>query len=132
MRTSNSHIHSCNSIESDFVLVQRKQRARVWATRVMIGQIVLLIFSFILIGIAGNYVSANSAITSNTYSAYSSSYSSTSSNLSQKYQVMQAQLAFAILLMFSGWFYVIFYLVVTYLALWRPFHTLDIPHLFTT
>jgi hypothetical protein len=43
---------------------------------------------------------------------------------------MQAQLAFAVLLMFAGLAYVIFYGVVTYLALWKPFHTLDTPHLF--
>jgi len=42
---------------------------------------------------------------------------------------MQAQLAFAILLMFAGFAYVIFYGVVTYLALWKPFQTLDTPHL---
>ena len=34
-----------------------------------------------------------------------------------KYRIMQAQLAFAILLLFSGFAYVIFYVVVTYLAL---------------
>jgi len=43
---------------------------------------------------------------------------------------MQAQLAFAILLLFAGIAYLIFYGVVTYLALWKPFKTLDIPHLF--
>jgi hypothetical protein len=43
---------------------------------------------------------------------------------------MQAQLAFAILLLFSGLAYVIFYCVVTYLALWKPFQTLDTAHLF--
>jgi len=47
-----------------------------------------------------------------------------------KYQIMQAQLAFAILLLFSGFAYVIFYVVVTYLALWRLFHIIDKGHLF--
>ena len=39
---------------------------------------------------------------------------------------MQAQLAFAILLMFSGIAYVIFYCVVSYRTIWKPFSTLDI------
>jgi len=43
---------------------------------------------------------------------------------------MQTQLAFAIILMFTGLAYVIFYMHITYVALWQPFHTLDISHLF--
>ncbi|CAF4728652.1 unnamed protein product [Rotaria socialis] len=103
------------------------ERSRVWATRVFIAQAVMLVFSFVLIGIVGSYVSSYSATAAatTTYSAY---YSTT--NLTTKYHVMQAQLAFAIILMFSGFTYVTFYLVVTYLALWRPFQTLDLPHLF--
>lgn len=42
---------------------------------------------------------------------------------------MQAQLAFTILLMFTGVAYVIFYCVVTYLAIWKPFHDLGIKNL---
>ncbi len=43
---------------------------------------------------------------------------------------MQAQLAFAILLLFAGFAYIIYYVVITYLALWKPYNTLDTPHLF--
>ena len=64
------------------------------------------------------------------YSSYYSSSTTYGNNFQTKYQIMQAQLAFAILLMFCGWAYVIFYCVVTYLALWKPFHTLDTAHLF--
>ncbi|CAF3069477.1 unnamed protein product [Rotaria socialis] len=112
---------------STVLLVIKWERSRVWATRVFIAQAVMLVFSFVLIGIVGSYVSSYSATAAatTTYSAY---YSTT--NLTTKYHVMQAQLAFAILLMFSGFTYVTFYLVVTYLALWRPFQTLDLPHLF--
>jgi hypothetical protein len=43
---------------------------------------------------------------------------------------MRAQLAFGILLLFAGIAYLIFYGVVTYLALWKPYHNLDTSHLF--
>jgi len=111
-----------------FILVRKWDRSRLWATRVLIAQIVLLVFTFILIGIDGSFVSSNSAA----YSLLSSSNIGTSygNHFTIKYQIMQAQLAFAILLMFCGFAYVIFYGVVTYLALWKPKHDLDIPHLF--
>ena len=84
----------------------------------------LLVFSFVLIGIVGSFVSAGTYVLS-VYSS-SSTYSSVYGNdYITKYQIMQAQLAFAILLMFSGIAYVIFYCVVTYLAIWKPFNTLD-------
>ena len=112
-----------------FILALKWERSRVWATRVFIAQIVLLLFTFILIGIVGSFISANGTI----YSVYSSFYSYSTTygkSFQAKYQVMQAQLAFAILLMFCGWTYLIYYCIVTYLALWKPFHTLDTPHLF--
>ncbi len=106
-------------------LVLKWNRTRVWATRVGIAQIVLLVFCFIIIGIVGNYVSTQQGVTSlyGSYSIFTSTFSS-------KYQLMQAQLAFAIRLLFAGIAYIIYYGVVTYLALWKPFGTLDTPHLF--
>jgi hypothetical protein len=105
-------------------LVLKWDRSRLWATRVCIAQIVLLLFCFILIGIVGNFVQTQQGISS---SIYGTTYIN---NFSTKYQIMQAQLAFAILLLFAGLAYIIFYGVTTYLALWKPFNTLDTPHLF--
>jgi hypothetical protein len=83
-----------------------------------------------MIGIVGSFVSANGSVVS-LYTGSSSTYTTIyGSNFGSKYHVMQAQLAFVILLLFAGIAYVIFYCVVTYLALWKPFHTLDTPHLF--
>jgi uncharacterized membrane protein len=96
-------------------LVLKWDRSRFWATRVFIAQIVLVVFCFILIGIVGNFVQTQQGI---------------SSLYGTKYQIMQAQLAFGILLLFAGFAYIIFYGVTTYLALWKPFNTLDTPHLF--
>jgi hypothetical protein len=104
-------------------------RSRLWATRVFIAQLVLIVFALILIGIVGSFVSANAAVVS-LYSSSSVGTTNYGNNFSTKYQIMQAQLAFAILLLFSGLAYIIFYCVVTYLALWKPFQTLDTPHLF--
>jgi hypothetical protein len=87
------------------------------------------VFTFILIGITGNYVQTQ-AYASSIYSVYSSSTVSSSSSYNTKYQITQAQLAFGILLMFSGFTYIGIYIYVTIVALWRPFHTLDIDHLF--
>lgn len=106
------------------LLVLKWNRSRLWATRVFIAQIVLLVFCFILIGIVGSYVSTQSFV-----SLYTS-YSISVATWTAKYQIMQAQLAFAILLLFAGIAYIVFYCVVTYLALWKPHHTLDTPHLF--
>ncbi|CAF1398821.1 unnamed protein product, partial [Rotaria magnacalcarata] len=107
--------------------VTRWDRSRVWATRVLIAQMVLLLFTFILIGIVNNFVSSNSFLVSSAYIGYYE----LDSNSVAKYRVMQAQLAFIILLMFAGFAYVGFYLFVTYVALWKPFGTLDTPHLFS-
>ncbi len=83
-----------------------------------------------MIGIVGSFVSSYGSVVS-LYTGSSSAYTTTyGSHFAAKYQVMQAQLAFVILLLFAGIAYVIFYCVVTYLALWKPFHTLDTPHLF--
>lgn len=107
------------------LLVTKWNRSRLWATRVCIAQIVLLVFCFILIGIVGNYVSVQQSLVS-LYTTDSIS----ASTFAVKYQIMQAQLAFAILLLFAGIAYIVYYCVVTYLALWKPFQTLDTPHLF--
>lgn len=107
------------------LLVTKFNRSRVWATRVCIAQIVLLVFCLILIGIVGNYVSTHQTLVS-----LESIYSISTSTFTTKYKIMQAQLAFAILLLFAGIAYIVYYCVVTYLALWRPYHTLDTPHLF--
>lgn len=113
---------------SSILLVWKWDRSRVWATRVFIAEIVLIVFSFILIGIVGSFVSAGAYVYS-TYSSSSINYLTYGNNYSTKYAIMQAQLAFGILLLFSGVAYIVFYCVVTYLALWKPFQTLDTPHL---
>ncbi len=96
------------------ILVYKKDASRMWATRVLIAQLVLLIFTFILIGIAGNFVEMHDC----------------SSSDASKCKVTQAQLAFGILLMFSGFTYVGIYIYVTYVALWQPYQTLDTDHIF--
>ena len=110
-------------------LERKWNRTRVWCTRVLILQLVLLVFTFILIGIAGNYVSSAGYITT-IYGTSSTSTDSTTSAYTTKYQITQAQLAFGILLMFCGLAYVIFYAVVTYLTVWKVHGNLDLPHLF--
>jgi hypothetical protein len=85
-----------------------------WATIALIAQLILLVFTFILIGITGNFVSA--------YGIYGSVYAG--------YGIVQAELAFGILLMFSALVYIGIYIFVTYVALWAPFHTIDTGHLF--
>ncbi len=100
----------------------------------LIAQLVLLIFSFVLIGITGNYVQTTGT-DYYSYLTYLSSvfYSGTPESFNSyqtKYHLTQAELAFGILLMFSGFTYVGIYIFVTFLALWQPFHTLDLDHLF--
>ena len=102
-----------------------KDGSRVWATIVLIAQIVLLIFTFILIGITGNYVQTEST----QYSLYNI-VSSSSDPYPTKYRIVQAELAFGILLMFSGLTYIGIYIYVTIAGLWQPFQTLDTGHLF--
>jgi hypothetical protein len=99
-----------------------------WATIALIAQLILLVFTFILIGITGNFVSvygnygSNYGIYGSVYGIYNSGYSGL--------QIVQAELAFGILLMFSGLVYIGIYIFVTYVALWVPFHTIDTGHLF--
>jgi hypothetical protein len=112
-----------------FVLVRKQNASRIWATRVFIAQIVLLIFTFILIGITGNYVQTYAYFGSGIYTSYSSIYWNWD-KYTTKYRIIQAQLAFGILLMFSGFTYVGIYIYVTIVALWQPYHTLDTDHLF--
>jgi hypothetical protein len=85
-----------------------------WATIALIAQLILLVFTFILIGITGNFVSIAGPVLSG-YSGL---------------QIVQAELAFGILLMFSGLVYIGIYIFVTYVALWVPFGTIDSGHLF--
>lgn len=80
-------------------------------------------FTFILIGITGDYVS-----TINCYNYYKIFIDT--NGLIRKYRVIQAELVFGILLMFSGLIYVGIYTFVTYIALWKPFHAIDTAHLF--
>lgn len=104
--------------------------SRVWATRALIAQLVLLVFTFILIGIAGSYVQNNGYLYSSSYSSLTGGSTTSSAVYTNKYQITQAQLAFGIMLMFSGLVYVGAYMYVTFVALWQPHHTLDTPHLF--
>lgn len=97
-----------------------------WASRVLIAQIVLTVFTFILIGITGNYIQTEGL----TYNLYTSYESDTTNSYLTKYRMIAAQLAFGIFLMISGFTYIAIYSYVTYVALWRPYHTLDIDHIF--
>lgn len=122
----------CKKIESHSInilirfLVYRKDSCRMWATRVLIAQICLLVFTFVLIGIKGDYVQK----WSRSISLYHISSNTIDNPFSNKYRIVQAQLAFGILLMFTGFTYIAIYGYVTYTALWRPHHTLDTDHLF--
>jgi hypothetical protein len=78
-----------------------------------------MIFTFVLIGITGNYVQT-----------YGDASSIESGSVAIKCQLIQAELAFGILLMFSGFTYIGIYIYVTYVALWLPYHTLDTDHPF--
>lgn len=99
----------------------KKKGSRAWATRVLIAQLILLFFTFILIGITGDFV-AN--INSQNYFTYATD------DFIPKYRIVQTELAFGILLMFSSLIYVGLYIFITYIALWKPFHTIDTNHLF--
>jgi hypothetical protein len=111
------------------ILAHKKDGSRLWATIVLIAQIVLLIFTFILIGITGSYVQSGGYSYISSYSV--SSYGTVSSgSYTTKYQIVQAQLAFGVLLMFSGFTYIGIYIYVTIVGLWKPFGTLDNDHLF--
>jgi len=101
-----------------------------WATRALIAQLVLLIFTFILIGIAGNFVETGGYSSRDDISSYIYDLDDFPDSYSTKYKLTQAQLAFGILLMFSGFTYVGIYIYVTYVALWQPYHTLDTNHIF--
>ncbi|CAF3912856.1 unnamed protein product [Rotaria magnacalcarata] len=68
---------------STVLLVKYWARSRVRASRVLIAQIILLVFTFILIGIIGSYVSSNSITNSIIYTAYYR----TDNKLTTKYQV---------------------------------------------
>jgi hypothetical protein len=87
-------------------------------------------FTFILIGITGNYVQTGGYSSSSIYSTGISGTDGSSNSYTIKYQLIQAQLAFGVLLMFSGLTYIGIYIYVTYVALWQPYHTIDTPHLF--
>ncbi|CAM4770975.1 unnamed protein product [Rotaria magnacalcarata] len=67
---------------STVLLVKYWARSRVRASRVLIAQIILLVFTFILIGIIGSYVSSNSITNSIIYTAYYR----TDNKLTTKYQ----------------------------------------------
>ena len=108
-------------------LARKKDGARKFASIALIGQIVLLIFSFILIGITGSYVSTGGYY--NSY--YSISPTGTPGASTTKYQIVQAQLAFGVLMMFSVWVYIGIYIYVTIVALWIPYHTIDAGHAFS-
>jgi hypothetical protein len=101
-----------------------------WATRVLIAQLVLLIFTFILIGIAGKFVETGGYSSSYDFARYISDPVGFADSYTTKYKLTQAQLAFGVLLMFSGFTYVGIYIYVTYVALWQPYQTLDTDHIF--
>jgi uncharacterized membrane protein len=103
------------------VLAYKKDGSRVWASRVLIAQIILIMFTCILVGITGDYVSRNSLLFD---------WSVLYDRSNQKYRIVQTELAFGILLMFSGLAYIGIYIFVTYIALWKPFHTFDTANLF--
>jgi hypothetical protein len=100
-----------------------------WATIVLIAQIVLLVFTCILIGITGHYIQTDGYIYSS--SSDVNSYGTDSSGpYATKHQLVQAQLTAGSVLMFSGFIYIGIYIYVTIVGLWKPFGTLDIGHLF--
>jgi len=95
------------------VLVRKRDASKVWAARVFIAQIVLLVFTFILIGITGNYIQTDEYdypdLVTLTIDGSLNKYV-------MKYRITKAQLAFGILLIFSGLTYVGIYIYVTIIA----------------
>ncbi len=87
-------------------------------------------FTFILIEITGNYVQTGGYSSSYVDGISISGIVGSSNSYTTKYQITQAQLAFSVLLMFSGFTYVGIYIYVTYVALWQFYNTLDTTHLF--
>jgi hypothetical protein len=112
-----------------FILVRKKDASRRWATIVLIAQLVLLVFTFILIGITGNFIQTG-GYSSYDMNIYGIPISYIPNSYITKYKLIQAQLAFGILLMFSVFTYIGIYIYVTYVALWQPYHTIDTGHLF--
>ena len=98
--------------------------SRPWATGVLIAQLILVIFATVLIGITGSFLASTayylSLLTEN----------SSTSLFQTKLQIIQAQLAFGVLLMVSGLVYVALYIYVTVVAVWQPSQSLDCAHLF--
>ena len=80
------------------ILVHRKDSSRMWASRVLIAQIVLTAFTLILIGITGNYVQTEGP----SYNLFISYGVDTNNSYVTKYRMIAAQLAFGIFLMISG------------------------------
>ncbi|CAF1329748.1 unnamed protein product [Didymodactylos carnosus] len=68
-----------------FIMVLRKDRSRQWSTYVLFAQILLIVFCLIIIGIDGNFVQTWNGL----YNL---------SGFVNKYRIIQAQLAFAILM----------------------------------
>ena len=109
-----------------FFVVLRKHGSRRFATVALIGQIILIIFSFILIGITGNYLSTGGYYNS----SYSISLTNSSDAYATKYKIVQAELAFGVLMLCSGLVYIGIYIYVTIAALWIPHHTIAAGHAF--
>jgi hypothetical protein len=95
------------------VLVRKRDASKVWATKFLIAQIVLLVCTFILIRIKSNYIQTSgydypdlvTLITDGSLNKYVA-----------KYRITEAQLVFGILLMFSGFTFVGIYIYVTIIS----------------
>ena len=90
----------------------------------------LLVFTFILIGIVGNYIQNNGYLYSSFYSSLTRSSTSWLSVYTSKYPIAQAQLSFGILMMFSGLFYVAIYIYAVISIAWRSYHAMNTFHVF--
>ena len=90
------------------------------------AQLISTTFTIVLIGLAGDYVRTGGS----SYLSTSSMASSLTGNYLIKYQLTISQLTIAAVILCSELTYVALYIYVTVAALWQPFHTLDLPHLF--
>ncbi|CAF1007340.1 unnamed protein product [Rotaria sordida] len=106
-----------------FKLVKQINSSQMWLIN-LICQCIALVFTIILIGITGNYVNTHQFAST----LYCNSYGSGNKvfkNACSKYQLHQAQLAFAILIFFTQLFFIGLYVYLNIIV--RPFPVAPAP-----
>ncbi|CAF1668014.1 unnamed protein product [Didymodactylos carnosus] len=78
-------------------LAMRKHSFK-WANYALIAQVILVCFAIIIVGIDGDFIRNSAYVGLSSVTAYT------------KYQILQAQIAFAVIMMFLGLVYIAIYL----------------------